>query len=192
MLLLYPRNAFLWSLFRNLFTFHYASTLSFRRLLPMIGNIIYIPLCFYFITGGTAYFIRRNLNLHSTMLLLYRWITLWQIHQKLIYIPLCFYFIGMSVRLWPPLLPFTFHYASTLSGDRNNWQGWSNSFTFHYASTLSKATKAGNQYELPIYIPLCFYFIVDQVTDPCWVIRIYIPLCFYFILFEDTNPDSPL
>ena len=32
-----------------------------------------------------------------------------------------------------------------------------------------------------IYIPLCFYFIVDRSAANIAVLHIYIPLCFYFI-----------
>ena len=54
-----------------LFTFHYASTLSRRNTRTGIpGSIIYIPLCFYFIKTDRSYE-SDILNLHSTMLLLY-------------------------------------------------------------------------------------------------------------------------
>ena len=55
----------------------------------------------------------------------------------IIYIPLCFYFIGAALGKGAAAVPFTFHYASTLSkacGRAGTWKSW---FTFHYASTLS-------------------------------------------------------
>ena len=121
--------------------------------------------------------------LHSTMLLLYRdW---------------------RDVEEWPQV-PFTFHYASTLSrrretvrrdafiyiplcfyfiSSRTTTSNSTSTFTFHYASTLSK----DNFYISPkklIYIPLCFYFIAKAPLVSLPPDIIYIPLCFYFILDE--------
>ena len=71
MLLLYQRRTVsdhIWPLF----TFHYASTLSNSCLGGMIFlMLIYIPLCFYFICAGNLRFFCSNIDLHSTMLLLY-------------------------------------------------------------------------------------------------------------------------
>ena len=76
-------------------------------------------------------------------------------------------------------------------------------FTFHYASTLStfkiadvapltdlhsimlllyllQSLKVRFQL-IPIYIPLCFYFIQTMLSEEEKQILIYIPLCFYFI-----------
>ena len=75
------------------FTFHYASTLSDNSLRWQDLRSIYIPLCFYFIN---CYFIKFHViynNLHSTMLLLYRFFNLIFRRSLFIYIPLCFYFI---------------------------------------------------------------------------------------------------
>ena len=78
---------------------------------------IYIPLCFYFIHNTTWQYLAQikftfhyastlsevmkkvegtNLDLHSTMLLLYLRIRIHFPHRSLIYIPLCFYFIRGS------------------------------------------------------------------------------------------------
>ena len=127
----------------------------------MTGQIIYIPLCFYFIenwrsiindaTEFTFHYastlsICREMpggsrtDLHSTMLLLY---------------------------------------PDTVRGTRKD----GTIFTFHYASTLSPLTILSLPYSI-IYIPLCFYFIIPSVLGSSLVILIYIPLCFYFIFFR--------
>ena len=59
---------------------------------------IYIPLCFYFIAAPPQSTSGIRQNLHSIMLLLYRrtrW-TAWSA-VRCIYIPLCFYFIEVHV-----------------------------------------------------------------------------------------------
>ena len=99
----------------TLFTFHYASTLSSCRCYKEFWIRIYIPLCFYFIPF---------IVLDSEKLIF-------------IYIPLCFYFILRFAIVKELMKPFTFHYASTLSGVPT--------------SSLSLS--------IHIYIPLCFYFI---------------------------------
>ena len=128
------------------------------------GWDIYIPLCFYFI-GEKGYGKQRYqsftfhyastlsptclilnpffLNLHSTMLLLYR--------------------DPESNR--PGGYPFTFHYASTLSLSSHLIYRDISKFTFHYASTLSAVICACFPKRLIIYIPLCFYFIYQDETD---------------------------
>ena len=54
------------------FTFHYASTLSPGQPAdPPVQETIYIPLCFYFIEHSLAQLPARRYYLHSTMLLLY-------------------------------------------------------------------------------------------------------------------------
>ena len=78
----------------TLFTFHYASTLSSCRCYKEFWIRIYIPLCFYFIPF---------IVLDSEKLIF-------------IYIPLCFYFILRFAIVKELMKPFTFHYASTLSG----------------------------------------------------------------------------
>ena len=76
------------------FTFHYASTLSNTVNLSECPNVIYIPLCFYFIPQPRECELYSKHNLHSTMLLLYRRTTAGLGITDFIYIPLCFYFIG--------------------------------------------------------------------------------------------------
>ena len=118
MLLLYLRNfSQPFCLFRR-FTFHYASTLSrWWRGCTVRLLLIYIPLCFYFIgKGGTSmtgdmdlhstmlllyrrrgsYLCRHIRHLHSTMLLLYQTTTTLSVGTMIIYIPLCFYFISTA------------------------------------------------------------------------------------------------
>ncbi len=53
-------------------------------------------------------------------------------------------------------------------------------FTFHYASTLSDCARHCVM-EFFIYIPLCFYFIEISEKYQNILKPIYIPLCFYFI-----------
>ena len=77
----------------QVFTFHYASTLSRKAAWSIMSTMIYIPLCFYFI-----YFPLRH----------------WRRFCH-IYIPLCFYFIAASIWGTHSCVAFTFHYASTLS-----------------------------------------------------------------------------
>ena len=81
-------------------------------------------------------------------------------------------------------------------------------FTFHYASTLSgqiypvaiviadlhstmlllyRVIVTSKSYENPIYIPLCFYFIQHRGVLKLHSRLIYIPLCFYFILYVGNN-----
>ena len=152
-------------------------------------HIIYIPLCFYFITQP-----RR-----------------WGRRELKIYIPLCFYFIPCGFFFhFSVLFSFTFHYASTLSCQsvrimsrpRNLHSTMlllyqigtvqtlepgqhlhstmlllyptaghavkvaDRKFTFHYASTLSKDALNGQVEGLDIYIPLCFYFIRTHYFYP--------------------------
>ena len=121
---------------------------------------IYIPLCFYFIgmetmaRSASAYLhstmlllyqgvgrgvSKRQDNLHSTMLLLYPWGDRVVFFELRIYIPLCFYFITAVCLSYPQTPQFTFHYASTLSGDDIMAKAKYTRFTFHYASTLSQS-----------------------------------------------------
>ena len=71
MLLLYPIYGPVTNPQVNIFTFHYASTLSRSKALFKQTSCIYIPLCFYFITFGRVMRWHRIRHLHSTMLLLY-------------------------------------------------------------------------------------------------------------------------
>ena len=140
---------------------------------------IYIPLCFYFITRPDIHW-KNHINLHSTMLLLYR---VHLDHAAPVHWFTFHYASTLSTtgeNNWTDTEEFTFHYASTLS-DTLSWVWWLFSqFTFHYASTLSYCRYESDG-RSGIYIPLCFYFIqrlnIEQPAD-C---LIYIPLCFYFI-----------
>ena len=105
----------------ELFTFHYASTLSNMR---YEVSVLYN-------------------NLHSTMLLLYPSCTHCMPLGRFIYIPLCFYFIGGAYASETQDDKFTFHYASTLSIRNDNILYQLDAFTFHYASTLSRNGGAG-------------------------------------------------
>ena len=101
----------------SIFTFHYASTLSASALVDNIDALHQ----FTFHYASTLSKEEEQVTifvkyLHSTMLLLYlAWQTMSRLLIRFIYIPLCFYFILTG---WSPSafrLPFTFHYASTLS-----------------------------------------------------------------------------
>ena len=124
-------------------------------------------------------------------------------YQGHIYIPLCFYFIGcMRLPGFDALTSFTFHYASTLSSPKRTLASLRALFTFHYASTLSRSqrpinveryrftfhyastlseTSSCQLFRFLIYIPLCFYFIIQLLLYLFQALCIYIPLCFYFI-----------
>ena len=141
------------------------------------------------------------------MLLLYPWGGMTWRKNIFIYIPLCFYFIGNRHPLWPGWTQFTFHYASTLSDHFQQKPIYDNTFTFHYASTLSKRRPPPATVIEPIYIPLCFYFILFDSCSTSFLmiylhsimlllyltvwslmrleLQIYIPLCFYFISIEE-------
>ena len=98
-----------------------------------------------------------------------------------IYIPLCFYFIqtafGMNYirNFHLHSIMLLLYRTATLREDDIGLL-----FTFHYASTLSQPDIVcdGHFY---IYIPLCFYFIINYNMACIRTIFIYIPLCFYFI-----------
>ena len=142
MLLLYrnPCNILL-SLYWK-FTFHYASTLSARQNDITLTEVIYIPLCFYFILP------RRK----------------WKRWRKKIYIPLCFYFIrarrASIIQSWMIYIPLCFYFIRLDLGAYVP-EGL---FTFHYASTLWR-TWIMRDITDTIYIPLCFYFIWSSASD---------------------------
>ena len=102
--------------FSDLFTFHYASTLS-RRLAERRSE--------------------QCINLHSTMLLLYQKWDWQKLRKTQIYIPLCFYFIlpvmHPTVCRKVIYIPLCFYFILR----RNPFQEEKVIFTFHYASTLS-------------------------------------------------------
>ena len=139
------------------FTFHYASTYTLSSnsakdafidlhstmllLIPYSGFLhplkmmIYIPLCFYLYGNKGDAVARREINLHSTMLLLIRPDDVWplpadvHLHSTMllliqisvidvnfndfIYIPLCFYLYWTQEHPDKRCSAFTFHYAST-------------------------------------------------------------------------------
>ena len=142
------------------FTFHYASTLSsFRVSVVAVAPHLH----------STMLLLYRRLqelvldllpDLHSTMLLLYPiWLMIARTSRCTIYIPLCFYFIRSWVAsIVSSPFQFTFHYASTLSlvlveaelPEKN----------LHSTMLLLyRRTSPPLRSILPIYIPLCFYFI---------------------------------
>ena len=122
---------------------------------------IYIPLCFYFIRSHRA----------------------GKPSARHIYIPLCFYFIYAQLifREGNPL--FTFHYASTLSDSKEYLQIMGQylhstmlllyqsqgvihcTIQFHLHSTmllLYRSFSCSLSLFVIIYIPLCFYFILER------------------------------
>ena len=168
------------------FTFHYASTLSALRSVvrPAHHHLHSTMLLLYLYPSWCGRW--HVCHLHSTMLLLYLDVPCFFVMFKLIYIPLCFYFIAftecsllLSMMIYIPLcfyfiptdyfpaasrLPFTFHYASTLSVFFLLYVPAQFSFTFHYASTLSVYLYFSTSFA-PIYIPLCFYFITTSRSE---------------------------
>ena len=124
-------------------------------------HIIYIPLCFYFITkllvGNSASLTLFTFHYASTLSNV-----------------LC-----TSIAL---ISAFTFHYASTLSYllfCRSHCLGFIYiPLCFYFIDELNRFRTLLNL----IYIPLCFYFISLSVACPVLFSTIYIPLCFYFIL----------
>ena len=96
MLLLY-RSALRYIKF-PVFNLHSTMLLLYLRLFPekQKRTLIYIPLCFYFITA----------------------VSLLPERSGRIYIPLCFYFIQCDMHPDHRWHSFTFHYASTLSYSR--------------------------------------------------------------------------
>ena len=126
---------------RNIFTFHYASTLSRLNNATGSASSIYIPLCFYFIlriTPQRATFHTFTFHYASTLSILPC------VRNRLgivIYIPLCFYFIRLSGVIQGQLnliyIPLCFYFI------------WSTNY-----SPLVRSD---------IYIPLCFYFIETQL-----------------------------
>ena len=109
---------------------------SFR---PVSGQI-YIPLCFYFILSGWCWQATCNHHLHSTMLLLYLNKQIKNINNSLIYIPLCFYFIQSEDNKADPGKVFTFHYASTLSAEAGKAEA---AYNKHLHSTMLLLYRSG-------------------------------------------------
>ena len=119
-----------------------------------------------------------------------------------LYIPLCFYYIETDMEVIKSFAYFTFHYASTISGNAKVYGNAEVYFTFHYASTISRRWHSESNSAF-LYIPLCFYYIkggVATVTAMAYftfhyastiswldygklrgIGQLYIPLCFYYI-----------
>ena len=125
-----------------LFTFHYASTLS-----EMADVVI------------TLY-----QDLHSTMLLLYQLVWNIEFASPHIYIPLCFYFIRFHEFNFH-LVKFHLHSTMLLlylyqpSGNSRSIRNLHSTMLLLY---LGKEGHGG--WITPIYIPLCFYFIVAELA----------------------------
>ena len=186
-----------------LFTFHYASTLS--EFANQCGKkiLIYIPLCFYFIEVSVLHNV-AYINLHSTMLLLYRGCAADEFRRiRLIYIPLCFYFIaclrsshilyshlhstmlllylGNRIRyqrLRQIYIPLCFYFIPLRAVQHCRWS----TFTFHYASTLSDLANRLTWTMIRDLHSTMLLLYRSLRTCECgdwnWI---YIPLCFYFI-----------
>ena len=125
---------------------------------------------------------KQSRNLHSTMLLLYPISEAGEILLlECIYIPLCFYFILQRSCQQCRGLPFTFHYASTLSDLemllREEQKFIYIPLCFYFIGNSSERRERHSW----IYIPLCFYFILCAFSLVFLPPQIYIPLCFYFI-----------
>ena len=174
---------------------------SVRRLCSSYS--IYIPLCFYFIPASGCMFAFQGIftfHYASTLSILSNTVISSLFTFTFHYASTLSKCLSEDHRLYPI---FTFHYASTLSGYSESKTRRIYKFTFHYASTLScwpswrKAwpgsylhstmlllyrRPCGNgRMNLPIYIPLCFYFIGAWRSTLTVTVLIYIPLCFYFI-----------
>ena len=119
------------------FTFHYASTIS-----ELMCPNTRVTLTFTFHYASTISIIgttgqEKRLALHSTMLLLYPTCRSKRPVEISLYIPLCFYYIGQSSGFAYIWCHFTFHYASTISIMASLQSSSELAFTFHYASTIS-------------------------------------------------------
>ena len=142
---------------------------------------IYIPLCFYFIEVECEDLKPQEINLHSTMLLLYRYLSAWMratrsnLHSTMlllyliptaafirdfsIYIPLCFYFIvGVDTT------------QTEFNSDLHSTMLLLYRYTFFIAMTTDLYLHSTM---LLLYRPY-----IKTKSSAC---SIYIPLCFYFI-----------
>ena len=115
MLLLYPpwsRKALDWYYF---FTFHYASTISFVKYRVIkIKNLLYIPLCFYYIhTRSRCRHNRFHFTFHYASTISNRGIQSISQDARL-YIPLCFYYIQTWFKIlvcaFNLYIPLCFYY----------------------------------------------------------------------------------
>ena len=123
----------------------------------------------------------KTYNLHSTMLLLYLY-HLFQMEQDTRHLHSTMLLLYPIMRgvFFRHSIPFTFHYASTLSQGYGQLAGAIPDL--HSTMLLLYPIKRSRDRIKPdIYIPLCFYFI--EIAEEAEKARdsIYIPLCFYFI-----------
>ena len=108
-------------------------------------DVIYIPLCFYFILQ-IRQILKRLRHIYIPLCFYFiKFCLTAESRQPRIYIPLCFYFIWSSSDENVTVDSFTFHYASTLSQKVRESRWENGKFTFHYASTLSEMEHAGLQ-----------------------------------------------
>ena len=126
-----------------LFTFHYASTLSFPYSLFKIFQPDLHSTMLLLYQCWSATFPRCCPDLHSTMLLLYRE-TSGHFRCNVLYL----HSTMLLLYLW----------------SRRRDQSLPTSFTFHYASTLSCRNHC-KHCGIVIYIPLCFYFIWSELYN---------------------------
>ena len=154
--------------------------------------LIYIPLCFYFISLALHIAHVAYPYLHSTMLLLIKTGRCRTGKRIFIYIPLCFYFIRPPAQWHKSSLSHLHSTMLLLYRKRGCGADPVPEFTFHYASTLSHIKQRYFKRARLIYIPLCFYFISYSLNLSSPSAFIYIPLCFYFILFECLDESNPL
>ena len=80
-----------------------------------------------------------------------------------------------------PTFQFTFHYASTLSCFVISQRPFIRSFTFHYASTLSTKHFLKTGQILHLHSTMLLLYPLSRITVSS-ISSIYIPLCFYFIV----------
>ena len=163
------------------FTFHYASTLSHRKLWDR-GRLPKFTF-HYASTLSVSPFcpVTHTADLHSIMLLLYhrtrwRFSLNWQI-----YIPLCFYFIWIGGSFLPDFYTDLHSIMLLLYPVPADTPSFFQANLHSIMLLLYLNEEIDDDTFLPIYIPLCFYFIGkdDLVLDMDSII--YIPLCFYFI-----------
>ena len=129
-----------------------------------IWRYIYIPLCFYFISRAhhppwaLCRFTFHYASTLSIPLSTYsrRWSAFTFHYASTLS-------VGQGLDLCRDTI-FTFHYASTLSWSPSLVSVETVKFTFHYASTLSVSSCMSYESFCFIYIPLCFYFIIDRQT----------------------------
>ena len=149
--------------------------------------VIYIPLCFYFISCSKPLFSFISFNLHSTMLLLYQY----NAHMLLYNCPnlhstmLLLYLLKIISQV-----AFAFHLHSTMLLLYRLWCVKLYIFQIHLHSTMLLLYRRGVSWDSKrkkIYIPLCFYFIFTVLAEIPFTVTIYIPLCFYFIYLLNVN-----